>query len=292
MHLSLTTALSPPHTCRKTTPQIVTSNSYARLFIPTPCRKRFALKPAQRRTDARAAFEEKPTYKGVYGEWRIEEEDVKEVTAYRVGISAATLSLLVCSTAAFLPEDSETTKRVVQFLDFASFFGIVSLGLSLKLIHVYVAPLKRFLQLLWAFGATGTVAIMATQEEPAAQYVFQHPMSVLAVGPVFAAVSGLAFKEGLCYGKPEAAGLFFVVPALLLGHLFGIIPEEGEKALLAVFCVLSAVFAGRKYTQPIKDDIGDKSIFEFQALPEEEQLIRLRELEIAASAQQSREGEQ
>lgn len=35
-----------------------------------------------------------------------------------------------------------------------------------------------------------------------------------------------------------------------------------EQGLLASCCVLLAVFAGRKYTQAFKDDIGDKSIFE------------------------------
>ena len=34
-----------------------------------------------------------------------------------------------------------------------------------------------------------------------------------------------------------------------------------EKALLAAFVATSLLFAGRKYTQAIKDDIGDKSVF-------------------------------
>ena len=37
------------------------------------------------------------------------------------------------------------------------------------------------------------------------------------MGPLFAAVTGVAFKEGVCYGKPECAILFFLTPALLLG---------------------------------------------------------------------------
>lgn len=36
-----------------------------------------------------------------------------------------------------------------------------------------------------------------------------------------AVAAGIAFKEGLCYGKFEAAALFFVTPLLLLGHLTG-----------------------------------------------------------------------
>lgn len=41
--------------------------------------------------------------------------------------------------------------------------GAGGFGLSLFLIHIYVAPLKRFLQLLWAAGVIGGISIMATQ---------------------------------------------------------------------------------------------------------------------------------
>lgn len=38
-------------------------------------------------------------------------------------------------------------------------------------------------------------------------------------------------------------------------------PADAERALLLVFTGLALVFAGRKYTQAVKDDIGDKSVF-------------------------------
>lgn len=65
----------------------------------------------------------------------------------------------------------------------------------------------------------------------------------------------------MCYGKPEALLLFFLTPALLLGHLTGIVPDSGQQGLLVAFIALFCTFAGRKYTQAIKDDIGDKSVF-------------------------------
>lgn len=46
------------------------------------------------------------------------------------------------------------------------------------------------------------------------------------------------------------------------GHLSGVVPPDMERALLVAFTSLSLVFAARKYTQAVKDDIGDKSVFE------------------------------
>ena len=47
------------------------------------------------------------------------------------------------------------------------------------------------------------------------------------------------------------------------------------QVFLGVFTVLVVVFAARKFTQPVKDDIGDKSVFIFQALPEDQQEAKL-----------------
>ena len=88
------------------------------------------------------------------------------------------------------------------------------------------------------------IAALLSQHEPVIQHVASHPAAVWFVGPFFAAVTGVAFKEGLCYGKAEAAGLFFVTPLLLLGHLTGWVPEDGQTVRLAlwpsVFCMVPA----------------------------------------------------
>lgn len=101
-------------------------------------------------------------------------------------------------------------------------------------------------------------------------YVAHHPAAVWLVGPMFAALTGVAFKEGMCYGKAECAALFFLIPLTLLGHLTGLAGEDTERVFVAAWCALIAVFAGRKYTQAVKDDIGDKSVFIFNALGEAE----------------------
>ena len=48
---------------------------------------------------------------------------------------------------------------------------------------------------------------------------------------------------------------------LLLGHLTTLLPESGEQGLAVVAATLLTVFAARKYTQPVRDDIGDGSVF-------------------------------
>lgn len=57
----------------------------------------------------------------------------------------------------------------------------------------------------------------------------------------------------------------------LLAAAGDFVPLQVQAVLLAGVCGAGGVFAARKYMQPVKDDIGDKSVFEFRKLPEEEQ---------------------
>lgn len=157
--------------------------------------------------------------------------------------------------------------------------GTSGLGVSLALIHIYVMQLKRLLQAFWVAGVMGGTYLLVTQDQvslPA--YVFDHPSSVWFIGPVFAALTGLTFKEGVCYGKAEAFALTLLIPALLLGHLTGWVPESVEEGLAVGVAALLVVFAGRKYTQPVKDDIGDGSVFAFQKLSPEGQAALVKKL--------------
>ncbi|KAF5741220.1 hypothetical protein HS088_TW10G00216 [Tripterygium wilfordii] len=87
------------------------------------------------------------------------------------------------------------------------------------------------------------------------------------------------FKEGLCYGKLEAAVLTFIIPMVLLGHLTGLMDDGAKLNLLASWMALFVIFAGRKFTQPIKDDIGDKSVFMFNSLSKDQKKSQIEKLE-------------
>lgn len=208
-------------------------------------------------------------YDGMYGPWSVEASDRLEVGAYRAGLVTAAGSFLIASSTAFLPEDSPLKTILLGALNPLYAVGAGGLGLSLLLIHIYVTEIKRTLQLLWLVGALGSLGAAVNFAAPEGYslvgYVLEHPGGVWAVGPLFASLTGLVFKEGLCYGKLEAAALFFLIPTLLLGHLSGVMDPSVEKGLLAIWMVLFTVFAARKFTQPVKDDLGDKSVFLFQA---------------------------
>ncbi|TVU44189.1 hypothetical protein EJB05_03624 [Eragrostis curvula] len=274
-------------------PRLVSLPSFPRLSSPDRERPVLhSLSPLGRRGARLRAAGDRPgagladqttVYNGVYGPWTVEDSDVREVLLYRSGLVTAAASFVAASSAAFLPEGNATGDAIRQGIDLFYAAGAAGLGLSLVLIHIYVTPIKRFLQALWAFGVLGSVGtyLAAAQplDESLTQYVLDHPAALWFVGPTFAALTGLVFKEGLCYGKLEAGILTFVIPGLLLGHLSGLMDDGTKSVLLGVWMVLFTVFAARKFQQPIKDDIGDKSVFMFNALPEEEKNALIQKLE-------------
>ncbi|KAI8470856.1 MAG: hypothetical protein J3K34DRAFT_248683 [Monoraphidium minutum] len=223
---------------------------------PRAGRARRAAPPAAADSEGASTSGSAVVYEGVYGPWQVEREDEIEVLCYRLGLSGAAIGLAGGAAAGLAGADG--------LLDPLCALGITGLGASVFLIHVYVDPLKRFLQVMWASGALGAAYLAFEQcgGQPVARYVAEHPWGVWLVGPYFAALTGIAVKEGLCYGKAEAAGVALLLPLLLLGHLSGLLPPAALRVLLVASAGAVGVFAGRKYTQAVKDDIGDKSIFE------------------------------
>ncbi|OMO64561.1 hypothetical protein CCACVL1_21671 [Corchorus capsularis] len=226
---------------------------------------------------------EPTVYEGVYGPWTVDSEDIREVVLYRSGLVTAASSFVIAASAAFLPDNFALKETIEQNLNLFYLIGAGGLGLSLYLIHIYVTEIKRTLQALWALGVVGSLATFLALAQPAGenlvQYVVDNPTAVWFVGPLFASLTGLVFKEGLCYGKLEAGILTFVIPTVLLGHLTGLMDDGVKLTLLGSWMALFVIFAGRKFTQPIKDDIGDKSVFMFNSLPEDEKKALIEKLE-------------
>ncbi|KAH1120473.1 hypothetical protein J1N35_003633 [Gossypium stocksii] len=283
-----TTSLTP--LCSSTTfnkPKIKPSTNHAKPFLLSPSSSSLGFR--NRKIKCNAVSEssqgsiDRTVYQGAFGPWTIDPEDVREVLLYRSGLVTAASSFVIASSAAFLPDNFTLKETIENNLNWIYLIGAGGLGLSLYLIHIYITELKRTLQAFWALGVVGSLATYLALAQPAGenlvQYVIENPMAVWFVGPLFAALTGLVFKEGLCYGKLEAGILTFIIPTLLLGHLTGLMDDGTKLTLLGSWMALFVIFAGRKFTQPVKDDIGDKSVFVFNSLPEDKKEALIEKLE-------------
>lgn len=124
-----------------------------------------------------------------------------QVILYRSGLVTAAASFVLAAASAFIPEGNVVGDIIRQDINFLYSIGAGGLGLSLLLIHIYVTPIKRFLQLLWMLGVFGSLGAYLTLARPLNEslidYVIDNPTSVWFIGPLFAALTGLVFKEGI-----------------------------------------------------------------------------------------------
>jgi len=197
-------------------------------------------------------------YQGQFGEFTITDHDRREVVVYRSGLAIAALSL-VMATAIVLWQPAIDLKYISLLY---SVFCL-ALGVSLLTIHIYMKLLHRVLQAFWVVGVLSSITIAHLDPEPFALTVYQQPLTILGVGFVFAALTGIFFKEAFCFDRLETKLLTPLVPTLLLGHLSGILPVAVERSLLLAWALLFTIFALRKVIQPIPPDIGDKSVFAY-----------------------------
>jgi uncharacterized integral membrane protein len=113
----------------------------------------------------------------------------------------AAASFVAAASAAFLPEGNPIASTVTGAADVMYACDGAGLDLSPVLIHIYVTPIKRFLQVLWAIGALGSVGTYLVAARPLdeglMQYVVDHPAVLWFVGPTFVVLTGLVFKEGM-----------------------------------------------------------------------------------------------
>ncbi|MEH1770563.1 DUF2301 domain-containing membrane protein [Nostoc sp.] len=198
-------------------------------------------------------------YQGQFGEFTITQSDRTGVIIYRAGLMVAALSFAIGS-ALVLFNNNQTVITALTPL-YACFS--LALGVSLFTIHIYMASLHRTLQIFWAIGTIASVILAITSSEPLALAVYNQPITLFGVGFIFVALTGIYFKEAFCFNRLETKVLTPIVPILLLGHLVGILPTQGESVLLGIWATLFLVFALRKTVQAIPADIGDKSVFTY-----------------------------
>ena len=91
----------------------------------------------------------------------------------------------------------------------------------------------------------------------------EQPLWILAIGPLFAALAGIGFKEFFCFQRPEAIGLTLLLPIALLGRLVGIISTSLCAAFLLIAGLLMVLLALRKFGMEAAADVGDKSVFAY-----------------------------
>ncbi|MEB3174291.1 MAG: DUF2301 domain-containing membrane protein [Cyanobacteriota bacterium] len=198
-------------------------------------------------------------YQGQFGPFTLDKQDYQEVILYRAGLGLAALSFL-CGAGLTLTLDPSPVLTQILTALYWSFLG--GLGLSLWMIHIYLRPLHRLLQVFWLVGVMTSLAL-SVKVGPFSLLTFSysHPWTLWGLGFSFAALTGIFFKEAFCFNRLETKFLTPLVPSLLLGHLAGIWAPGVEKGLLALWAALFAVFALRKALQAIPPDIGDKSVF-------------------------------
>jgi len=199
-------------------------------------------------------------YKGQFGAFTIDDEDRREVIQYRAGLAIAALCFALGTVGALWQSDRGWIVQGISVL-YTGFW--LALGYSLLKIHIYLRPLHRLLQACWLIGGVASLAIAHFSPEPFALTLLENPATLWGVGFTFVALTGIYFKEAFCFNRIETKVLTPIVPFLLLGHLFQFLPAQWEALLLAFWATNFVIFALRKFFQPIPDDIGDKSVFDY-----------------------------
>lgn len=197
-----------------------------------------------------------PVFEGVYGPFRITADDRREVLGYRLALLTVALAQ-----AGLLAQWHWFGAGALWpwLLPLAA-----GLGLALRWIHIYLRPLHRALQIFWLLGCLGFLALAVRVGPGAMATVLADDRRwVWAIGPFFAALAGIGFKEFFCFRRPEAIGVTLLLPAALLGHLSGLLDPAATGALLGLEAALLLLLTLRKFPMPAAADVGDKSVFAY-----------------------------
>ena len=197
-----------------------------------------------------------PTFDGAYGSYTITAADRDEVRRYRIALLVAGLAMSLGLLHWWQIGGSWAWIWVVPLA--------AALGLALQWIHIYLRPLHRALQLFWLLGCLGWAGLLLIAgPAETLSTLREQPLWILAIGPLFAALAGIGFKEFFCFQRPAAIGLTLLLPAALLGHLVGLINGPLCLALVEGAALLLVLLALRKFGMEAAADVGDKSVFAY-----------------------------
>ena len=194
--------------------------------------------------------------RGVYGDFIVTSNDKKEVLFYR-------LSILFCGLFFFT--------GIAQWFFIGSnqiwiwlLFMTISIGLSLKWIHIYLRPLHKTLTILWVLGCIGLMILSYHFGVKNLIYgLKENPKLLLLIGPLFASLTGIGFKEFFCFRRIEAIGITILIPISLIGYLTELASESFTFISLVASSLLMLLMGIRKFNLPAEADIGDKSVFDY-----------------------------
>ena len=201
-------------------------------------------------------FQPSDSIQGVYDDFIVTSNDKKEVLFYR-------LSILLCGLFFSIGIAQWFTNGSHQIWIWLLCMSI-SIGLSLKWIHIYLRPLHQALTIFWVIGCIG-FAILA-YHFGLTNLIYglkENPKSILLIGPLFAALTGIGFKEFFCFRRIEAIGITVFIPIALIGYLTELANGRFTFAMLVVSSLLLLIMGIRKFNLPAEADIGDKSVFDF-----------------------------
>ena len=201
-------------------------------------------------------FQSSNSIKGVYGDFIVNSNDKKEVLFYRLSILFCGLFFSIGIAQWFINGSNQTW---IWLLGMS-----ISMGLSLKWIHIYLRPLHQTLTILWVLGCIGFVILSYHFGLTNIIYgLRENPKSILLIGPLFASLTGIGFKEFFCFRRIEAIGITIFIPIALIGYLTELTNERFTFAMLVVSSLLLLLMGIRKFNLPAEADIGDKSVFDF-----------------------------
>ena len=201
-------------------------------------------------------FQSSNSIKGVYGDFIVTSNDKKEVLLYRLSILFCGLFFSIGIANWFYHGSHQTW---IYLLGLS-----ISIGLSLKWIHIYLRPLHQTLVIFWLLGSLGILIL---------SYIYgltniifglrENPKLILLIGPLFASLTGIGFKEFFCFRRIEAIGITIFIPIALVGYLTELANERFTFAMLVISSLQLLTMGIRKFNLPAERDIGDKSVFDF-----------------------------